>query len=58
MTTATVLLKSGEEVQVSIQELEDYLYSNAANIQTRHVQRRGKRREQEETSQTVFVSNK
>ena len=39
MTTATVLLKSGEEVQVSIEELEDYLYTNAANIQTRHVQR-------------------
>ena len=58
MTTATVLLKSGEEVQVSIEELEDYLYSNAANIQTRHVQRRGKRREQETTSQTVFVNNK
>lgn len=58
MTTATVLLKSGEEVQVSIEELEDYLYTNAANIQTRHVQRRGKRREQEVTSPTVFINNK
>lgn len=32
MTTATVLLKSGEEVKVPIEELENYLYSNAANI--------------------------
>jgi hypothetical protein len=46
MTTATVLLKSGEEVQVSIEKLEDYLYSNAVNIQTRRVQRRGKCRQQ------------
>lgn len=58
MTTATVLLKSGEEVQVSIEELEDYLYANAADIQVRHVQRRGKRRGQEVKSGTVFISLK
>ena len=58
MTTATVLLKSREEVQVSIEKLEDYLYANAVNILPRHVQRRGKRRGQEIKSGTVFISLK
>lgn len=58
MTTATVLLKTGEEIQIPIGELEDYLYSNAALIETRHVQRRGKRREQEVVAEKTSANNK
>ncbi len=57
MTTATVLLKTGKEIQIPIDELEDYLYSNAANIETRHVQRLGKRREQEVVPETTTLTN-
>jgi hypothetical protein len=55
---ATVCIKGGKEVQVSIEELADYLHNNAVSIEeladylhnnadkieTRHLQRRGLRR--------------
>lgn len=40
-----VYLKDGRTVQVSIEELEDYLYENEDKIETRHVERRGPRRD-------------
>ncbi len=38
---ATVVLKTGETVQVSIEELEDYLRQNADKIQPQKLKRRG-----------------
>ena len=35
---ATVCIKGGKEVQVSIEELADYLHNNADKIETRHQQ--------------------
>lgn len=46
MLMATVHLKGGSNVQVSLEELEDYLNNNADKIETRHVQRRGLRRQE------------
>lgn len=40
MNMATVYLKGGKTVEVSLEELEDYLYNNADKIETRHIQRR------------------
>ena len=34
----TVYLKGGETVQVSLEDLEDYLYDNAERIETRRKQ--------------------
>jgi hypothetical protein len=36
----TVYLKTGEIVQVPLEELEDFIYANKDKIQTRHVERR------------------
>lgn len=56
MLMATVHLKGGREVQVPLEELEDYLHNNADEIETRHVQRRGVRRQESaEISQTSSV---
>lgn len=33
---ATVYIKGGKDVQVSIEELADYLHNNADKIETRH----------------------
>jgi len=41
----TVLLKTGEIIEVPFSELEDYLSKNQDKIQVRRVQRRGTRRE-------------
>ncbi len=41
---ATVYIKGGKDVQISIEELADYLHNNADKIETRHLQRRGLRR--------------
>jgi hypothetical protein len=38
---ADALLKSGEIVQIPIEEMEEYLYANADKIQPRKVKRRG-----------------
>ncbi len=35
---ATVYIKGGKEVQVSIEELADHLHNNADKIETRHPQ--------------------
>lgn len=40
-----VYLKDGRTVQVSIEELEDYLYENEDHLEIRHVERRGSRRD-------------
>jgi hypothetical protein len=40
----TVHLKTGEVIQVPIEELEDYLLKNQDNIVIRQVLRRGERR--------------
>lgn len=34
----TIYLKNGESVQVSLENLENYLYENAQNIKTRRKQ--------------------
>ena len=41
---ATVYMKGGNDVQVPIEELADYLHDNADKIETRHRERRGLRR--------------
>lgn len=38
---ADALLKSGEIVQIPTEEIEEYLYANASEIQPRKVNRRG-----------------
>lgn len=40
MSMVTVYLKGGESTQVPLEEFEDYLYNNADQIETRHIQRR------------------
>ena len=45
MNMATVYLLGGKSVEVPLEELEDYLYNNTDKIETRHVQRRGPRRD-------------
>lgn len=40
MNMARVYLKGGLTVEVPLEELEDYLYTNADKIETRHIQRR------------------
>lgn len=46
---ATVYIKGGKDVQVSIEELADYLHDNANKIDTRHLKRRGLRRRIEDS---------
>jgi hypothetical protein len=41
----TVLLKTGEIIEVPLEELEDYLSKNQDKIQSQRVQRRGISRE-------------
>lgn len=41
---ATVYIKGGNDVQVPIDELADYLYANSDKIETRRSLRRGPRR--------------
>lgn len=41
----SVLLKTGETIEVPLSELEDYLSKNQDKIQVLRVQRRGLRRE-------------
>ncbi|MDZ7960427.1 MAG: hypothetical protein RMY34_21510 [Aulosira sp. DedQUE10] len=41
----TILLKTGEIIEVPLEELEDYLSKNQDKIQVRRVQRRGPRRD-------------
>lgn len=41
---ATVYMEGGNDVQVPIEELADYLHDNADSIETRHRERRGPRR--------------
>lgn len=36
MTMATVYLKGGKNIEVPLEELEDYLYDNADSIETRY----------------------
>jgi len=50
----TVYLKSGETVQVSLENLEDYLYDNQEQIQPR----RKKLRRPPVDSTIAFTSNK
>lgn len=40
MNMATVYLKGGKTLEVPLEELEDYLYTNADKIETRHVKQR------------------
>jgi len=40
----TVYLKNGENVQMPLEHLEDFIYANKDKIQTRFHQRRGARR--------------
>lgn len=40
----TALLKNGETVQVSIEDLEQFIQENEDNIVVQHVKRRGKLR--------------
>ena len=35
-TMATVYLKGGKNIEVPLEELEDYLYNNADKIETRY----------------------
>lgn len=44
MLMATVYIKGGNDVQVPIEKLAEYLHDNADKIETRHLQRRGLRR--------------
>ena len=53
-TMPTVYLKGGDTVQVSLEELEDYLYQNQERIETR---RKQVRRPVVDSS-TVSTSNK
>ena len=43
---ATVYLKDGKAFEVALEQLEDYLNNNQKQIETRHIERRGQRREQ------------
>ena len=38
MTMTTVYLKNGKNVEIPLEELEDYLYNNADKIETRRKQ--------------------
>lgn len=40
---ATVYVKGGKDVQVSVEELADYFHNNADKIETRHREVRRKR---------------
>jgi hypothetical protein len=40
----TVYLKNGKNIQVPLEDLEDFIYANQDKIETRFHQRRGERR--------------
>lgn len=52
----TVYLKGGETVQVSLENLEDYLYENAERIETRRKQLRRSPIDSAMTSDSVPTS--
>lgn len=43
MLMATVYMKGGNDVQIPVEELADYLHNNADKIETRHREVRRKR---------------
>ncbi len=53
---ATVYTKGGKDVQVSIEELADYLHNNADKVETRHQQKRGLRRRIEGNSDSSLLA--
>lgn len=53
---AEVYIKGGKNVQVSIEELADYLHNNADKIEIRHIQRRGLRRRIEGNSDSNLLA--
>lgn len=53
---ATVYIKGGKDVQISIEELADYLHNNADKIGTRHLQRRGLRRRMEGSNDSNLLA--
>ncbi len=49
----TVYLKNGEDVQMPLEHLEDFIYANKDKIETRKHQRRGARRGDVPSNDTV-----
>ncbi len=52
----TVFLKNGENVQMPLEHLEDFIYANKDKIETRFHQRRGARRGDLPSNDTAATS--